>query len=287
MSGYRVKDPNGNYVDLSDIYSLKPFGITYTGTMTSISDASYNYYIMTTNGTLTISNGFGIQFSYLAVGGGGGGGNGGTAGGGTKIGGGGGGAGFVKTGTLKTIINDTIIVSIGAGGTSNANGVNTTIAFQSNTYNNLNIDCSGGLFGKNATATGGNGGDYSSIYLGGIGGGIGGGGGGGGGYTRSGFNASSNNGGNGGTGSSNPLNGGAGAAIIISQIGCGGGGGGGLISGFGGSGGTSSSGGSGGSSGSVGTNATLNTGGGGGGGGGGVNGGSGGSGLFVIAIHIS
>jgi len=284
MSGYRVKDPNGNYIDLSDIYSLKPFGITYTGTMTSISDASYNYYIMTTGGTLTISNGFGIQFSYLAVGGGGGGGMGVIT---SKIGGGGGGAGYVKTGSLKTIINDTINVSIGAGGTSNANGVNTTITFQSNTYNNLNIDCSGGLFGKN----GGNGG--SSTFSGGTSsGGNNAGGGGGGGYKGIGFNNSSSTGGNGGTGIPNPLNG---AAIIItgSYIGCGGGGGGGSTSGSGGSGGgsggTNSSGGSGSGVSSGGTDATPNTGGGGGGGGGNSSaaGGSGGSGLFVIAIKIS
>lgn len=224
------------------------------------------------------------SFSALLVGGGGGGGGGGN---GATISGGGGGAGQVLPQSFSGIAEDTIAITIGAGGTAGSGGAVATAGGDGGATSigalATAIGGGGGASGSAATGrAGASGGGGANASAGGTGtaGSNGGsssnsgvkGGGGGGGASAVGANGDAAIGGTGGSGTASSI---SGSSVTYA----GGGGGGGGAGGSGGAGG----GGAGGSSG-AGTAATANTGGGGGGGAGtSGNGGSGGSGVVIIS----
>lgn len=240
-TGFKVN--NGNYIntDLRLIFAAyNPNVITPTGTFTSATNSGYTIVSFTAGtGTLNISSIASNTFHYLVVGGGGP--------GGSDYGGGGGGGGVVQ-GTFSITGNDTINVSVGAGGvvtynTSTENGKNSTLSYTSTT-----ITGTGGGYGgwssgwpapRNQAANGGCGGGCGSntttIGIGSQGqnGGISGsslGGAGGGGMTTSGGGGLSTTGGNGGNGIQCSQ---TGISLIYPSTYWGGGGGGGEGGGFG------------------------------------------------------
>ena len=237
------------------------------------------WYDATTSQWLQFSQPAGYTVNYLVVAGGGGGGAGVTG----LAAGAGGGAGGLLASSISLSAGTAYTITIGAGGASNTNGVNSSIS-------GISITSTGG--GKGATGVnvigtaGGSGGGGSGTANGGagtVGQGNAGGNGtastssaGGGGAGAVGGNGASNVGGAGGVGASNSI---SGSAVFY---GGGGGGGGDTTGGAGGNGG----GGNGGNTTiPAGTAASVNTGGGGGGSQatGSPAGGAGGSGLVVIA----
>lgn len=148
-----------NGIDYLYILQTRTFNISGYNSTGTTSDG-YNYYIITSNTTIQITNGFGKKFYYVAIGGGGSGGAGANA---TNSGGAGGNAGNLQSGYLNTLINNSIICTIGAGGggvsSGNGNpGGQTIISFSDQTYN-TNITISGGAGGaKGAGGIAGSGG---------------------------------------------------------------------------------------------------------------------------------
>ena len=243
VTNYIVNNYNGLGInkDLCDIFAPKNT-ITPTGTFTSATPSGSGYTIVSFTagtGTLNISSIASNTFHYLVVGGGGP--------GGSDYGGGGGGGGVVQ-GTFSITGNDTINVSVGAGGvvtynTSTENGKNSTLSYTSTTITGTGGGYGGWASGwpapRNQAANGGCGGGCGSnttiIGIGSQGqnGGISGsslGGAGGGGMTTSGGNGLSTIGGNGGNGIQCSQ---TGISLIYPSIYWGGGGGGGEGGGFG------------------------------------------------------
>jgi hypothetical protein len=192
LTNYNVKDPYGNFIDLSYIFmprtgyqlltNLKSNGIdigplfqpliivrdlsTNAIVQPAAKDLSYVYYLFDTVGTNTngylITNGNYGSVHCVAIGGGGGGGRGSN-----NYGGGGGGAGAIIKETLSGLsTSSTIYINIGLGGVGSilttaqgGSGANTDISFNSTKI----IAGGGGGGGCSAgTTTGRNGSNYSS-----------------------------------------------------------------------------------------------------------------------------
>jgi hypothetical protein len=156
---------NVNGIDLSYVFQRLTFnisGFNSSGTTTS-NGYNYNYYMITSDTIINVTNGFGKRFYYLAVGGGGG-------GGGSSIsrGGYGGNAGKFRFGPLNTLINNTISCDLASGGLGTSSdggfGGTTIIGFTDKTYN-ADIYITGGNGGLAAvTGNDGSGGSGTDIY---------------------------------------------------------------------------------------------------------------------------
>jgi hypothetical protein len=200
-------------ITVSEVFSI--YTSEYIPNLTSLTSnatisttsGGYNLLIFQSSGTINIVSYPTTTFYYLCVGGGGGGGG----GGGYNIGAGGGGGGLLQ-GSFVFTGDDTITISVGAGGAwgtlandnSNIRGGNSSIIFTTNTTNNK-TSIGGGLGG------------------GGLGPGQSGGSGGGAGYTQT----------TGGAGTSGQGNAGGDSLVTFSYHGYGGGGGAGTAGGGG------------------------------------------------------
>lgn len=131
-----------NINELNNMLSLSVPQITMstvTGTYSSsFTSGLYTIYQFNSSGSITFTGGTPTIYILSVAGGG-------SGGSGVNGGGGGGGAGGMVQQTCTLTTNNTLNITVGAGGVVNSNGGNTTVNFSADT--NFNITSIGGGFG--------------------------------------------------------------------------------------------------------------------------------------------
>ena len=118
---------------------ITAFGSQISGTYTSTATSGdYTIYHFIRSGNISFTGGTPTIYILSVAGGG-------SGGSGPSGGGGGGGAGGMVQQICSLTTNNTLNITVGAGGVVNANGENTTVNFSADT--NYNISCIGGGYG--------------------------------------------------------------------------------------------------------------------------------------------